>query len=246
MLQPTALRISICLVFISIVFSSCFTTELMQKASLDRKPEKITKVQNAYFDSSHQLVVNFKARFDGALTSSRYHIKVNVDTPIKKYLQTTRSLVYMPTENEKEQMHLNTVYHSYNQKEKKAGISVEYNKEALAKGYQLSDNVVDNKPIEITATSYKSLFFLSKKKYEPEIMEERLNAKHSFLVLAADSSIKLNGKTKYVAINIEPSSKRRYTRYLLLPATSIADIATSPFQAVGILLERILSKIPMM
>jgi|GEM_PF-6245199 len=230
---------------ISVFFSSCFTASVMDKAALDRKPGKIKEVHSAYFDSSHKLVVNFRARFDGKQRYQPYHLKVNVDTAIYRFRQSRSESKYLATKEETAQSYLTRISRIWLVEEQKKYMGIEYNKQSLKEGFLLADTFV----VLINTSIYSDKDFSTpnwllgkdstKKYYTP-----KLNARFSNMVIEPDSLLKAKmGNADYgIAIHIEPSQKKKYIRHLLLPGAVIADIVTFPIQVIIAI--KILSKTP--
>jgi hypothetical protein len=236
------------LCLVCIFLHSCYTVTLLDNADLDRKSEKIKKVHSAYFDSSHQLIINFEARLDGSWKKRPYNIRVNVDSGLQSFDQPLKKHYYytIKLKGDTSKTNLKSAYPSLFNATKKEFLCLEYKRQCLNQGFLLADTAVSFLSTVVYADkAFSNTYKLNNN--DTLIREKRLeaNAKFSRIVFESDSLLKSgikNHKDYGIAVHIEPSQKRRYIRYLLLPGTVVADIVTFPVQVIIAL--KLLSKMP--
>jgi len=198
---------------------SCITACVLDDIKDDRQPDRVRKIKSAGFDSTGTLLINFTAKLDGRLKARPYHIMVNIDTAYAYYgqpLTAKGAVLRMKT-------HINGVTYNYDDNGITGpGHTIEFKKDIIKNGFAPSNSFANN------VTGIK--LYKGHKAFAPA---NGAYAKHIVFVMRDTARWKALDSSNYVALTIEPSSKRKYARYAFVPLTAAADVVTSPLQLIG-------------
>lgn len=210
---------------LTLLLSGCITSNTIQKAKLDRQPQKIRSVRNAYIAADHSLIVNFNGRLSGKERNVPLHMRVPVDALLSLY-DKGPALQYSPSKTEREAYGITRIDRAGQYGDSLVcGTVLSLEREVLQKGYYTDTSLM--------ALPGKLILPGSKHDFKYRYHYEDLNAQHIVLLYIPEKPIPHKYRTDYVVLNIEPSAQKRYSRYGFIPFTSIADAATAPFQAIG-------------
>lgn len=206
----------IVIVFVIVSQCSCFTLWNLHSMKSSYSPKVFQKFETAYVNENNDLIVNFEAIFSNSDTLGKYHIKINLDS-ISNYKTYDDSGYYQrndyidnisPT-TEGWEIYLNG----------NIGIANGFYQPNTIKTEIPKHQFYDSEFANNYAFYYKNdLDILSKNKSIKSLRSN--NAK--IICFQIDDYAKFKNKDKFLR-----------HRYLLIPLTVAADIATSPLQIIG-------------
>ncbi len=213
-------------------FGSCISSSMLEKAATDRKPQKAHQIQDAWADTAGNIIVNFTAKLSGSKRNVPVHMIVPVQTLMRIHLG-YRSIDGAFSAGEKLLYGVNrthTLFHTRTISDSLKGYvpEIELMQEKIQEGFY------DPQPGDINISSQFKLP-IDAREYGYEVNGKYKKQQRLVMIYQPAEPF----QARYVAINtivlsVEPSQKRKYSRYWLMPATVSADIVTSPFQGIGI------------
>ncbi|QEC40644.1 hypothetical protein [Pseudobacter ginsenosidimutans] len=218
-----------CIIFLLPLFlTSCITSSVIKKAATDRKPQRIHQIRDAWTDTSGNIIVNFTAKLSGTKRNVPVHLVVPVNTLMRIYLK-YNSVKGEFSPGEKLLYGVNRIHSiHYNTSDSLAYTpEIEYQQEKVLEGFYApgpTDSNITHRfrlPIDPDEYRYETDWIMKKQKrmlflYQPAIPYQ-------------STYVPINN----IAISVEPSHKRKYTRYLLTLVTIPADVATAPLQGIA-------------
>jgi len=211
---------------VPLIFSGCMTTSVIRKAKADRQNQEVLLISGAYSDTAGNITINFRAKLSKAKKNEPVHVTLPVDSLVELYLRHPG---------------LDTLF-----AESPGGVNGIF--PVLDK---TADSLGFTPNIELTQRKVKEGF------YEPSPTDTSIGGRfrlpldvrayHRPTFSGPVSRMRLlmlyKPPTPYagryqpvrdVMISVEPSYKRKRSRYLLTALSVPADIITSPFQAIGL------------
>ena len=234
------MRIALLAFICCTLFSSCFTSLFIGTVQEDRRPQSVKSIQHAFTDSSGSLVINFNAKLSGRKSNEKVHIIIPVDTLIDLYNE-GKAWQFQSSDTIQKQFGVQYFYMVGHQivDSIKNGLTLDLSRNLLRSGfYDTTGMKVRNATVVMPGHKddypYKNketLFYLSPFNFKRKRMVLLYVPDSSYRYVNKQSS--RPGKFDYIAIGIEPSSRRSLYRYGLTPVALAADAVTLPFQLMG-------------
>jgi hypothetical protein len=216
------------IVLLPLFFTSCITSSVLKKAKTDRKPQQIHQIQDAWEDTSGNIIVNFTAKLSQSKRNVPVHLVVPVNTLMRIYLG-YNSVKGAFSAGEKTLYGVNRIHPIYYKTSDSLGYTpeIEYLQEKVQEGIYApgatDKNITSHfrLPIDPGEYKYETGWLYKKQKRMLLLYKPAIPFQSTYVPI------------RNIAISVEPSHKRKYSRYLLTPVTVTADVATAPLQGIG-------------
>lgn len=212
-----------------ISFSGCITSNTIEAARQNRRPQKVNAISGVYEDASGALIVNFTATLSPKQRRVPLHVRIPVDTLLSVFRKAD-TINYSVTVEEKKMYDINRMAVERGYRHLKEGyiegINLEFDKAVLKSGYYPVGGL-DTAAGRLSLPKFSHDF-----RYRAN--GKPIKARHIVLLYLPALPDQKRLARGYMVINIEPSSRKKYTRYGLVPLALVADVLTSPFQLLGL------------
>lgn len=208
--------------------TSCITSSVLKKAKTDRKPQQVHQIQDAWEDTSGNIIVNFTAKLSPSKRNVPVHLVVPVSTLMRIFLG-YKSAKGEFSPGEKILYGVNRIYPIYYKTSDSLGYTpeIEYLQESIQEGSYTpgsTDRKISSQfrlPIDPDEYKYETGWMYKKQKRILLLYQPAVPYQSTYVPI------------RNIAISVEPSHKKKYARYWLTPVTVTADLATAPLQGIG-------------
>lgn len=214
------------LLLMPIILTGCFTAYITDKAEIDHRPQKVRNIRDAWADTAGNVIVNFEGKLSGSKRNAPAHMVVPVRRVIndfspaisnKKYIEKKDSLPGIKMVSQLQEPNSDSIYNA---------TEILLEQQMVLEGFYTPTD---------TDTLISQQFRLSVKPTDYKWSRINIPVSPERLVLLYHPGTPPQGPAfggSDIVISVEPSPKKRFRWYLLMPVTVAADIATFPVQLI--------------